>query len=162
MHKLEIESMKLPNNLQRIRAIEQLMGGNASAMQYLSRPDDVQFIRWITKEKNVHKVKIGSITTGLATAAQANEVISRGLLWKGERYCVKQGPYRKLIQCESCQDFGHTAEDCSSAPRFQACAGGHQTNDCPLGLTANSKSLNVRFMRRSSPCPRLILRSKTE
>ena len=133
MHKLEIESMKLPDNLQTIRAIEELMGGNASAMQYLSRPDDVQFIRWTMKEKNVHKVEIGSITMGLATAAQANEVISRGLLWKGERhYCVKQGPYRKFIQCESCQDFGHTAE--SSTPRFQACAGGHQTNDCPLGL----------------------------
>lgn len=142
MHKVEIETMQLSDEFQRTKAIEELVGYNASAMQSLTRPDDIRLIRWTMKEKNLHKANIGSVTIGLATAAQANEVIGRGLFWKGERrYCVKQGPYQKLVQCDGCQEFGHTAEDCSSPPRCQACAGDHQTTDCPLDLTANLKSL---------------------
>lgn len=95
---------------------------------------------------------------GLATAAQANEIITRGLLWKGERlYCVKQGPKRQLLQCDGCQAFGHIAQQCSSAPRCQACAGGHQTEDCP-GHAGNLKNLRCalcgrRHHARAYNCP---------
>lgn len=142
MHNLETETMDLSDEVMRTRTIEELVGYNASAMQYLSRPDDIPLIRWTMGGKNIHKVKIGSVTMDLATAAQANEVMIRGLLWKGQRrYCVKHGPRRKLVQCNKCQAFGHTAVDCSSPPRCSACAKGHRSKHCPLGLNASPKGL---------------------
>lgn len=142
MHNVDIETMRLSDDFQRMRAIEELVCSNASFIKSLSRPDDVRLIRWTMKGKNLHKAKKGSVTMSLATAAQANEVIARGLMWKGElRYCVKQGPKRKLLQCDGCQDFGHITEDCSSPPRCQGCAGDHQTKACPHSLTDNPKKL---------------------
>lgn len=142
MHNVEIDSMKLFDEFQKTRAIEELVSSNASAMQFLSQPDDVRFIRWTMKERNLQTAKIGSVTMGLATAAQANEVIARGLLWKGQRrYCVKEGPKKKLVQCDNCQGLGHAAEYCSSCTRCQTCAEGHQANECPLGLTPEPRSL---------------------
>lgn len=142
LHDIAIETMDLTHEVQRMRTIEELVGYNASAMQFLSRPDDIRLIRWTTNEKRLRKFKGASVTMILATAAQANEVIARGLYWKGERrFCVKEGPKRRLVQCDGCQDFGHTANECSSAPRCQACAEGHQTKDCPLGLNPSPRSL---------------------
>lgn len=142
MHNLEIETMDLSDEIQRFRTIEELVGYNASTMQSLSRPDDIRLIHWTMGKRTLQEVKIASITMGLATAAQANEVIARGLLWKGERrYCVKHGPKRKLVRCDRCQAFGHTAGGCSFPPRCQACAEGHQSQECPHGLNASSTSL---------------------
>lgn len=142
MHNVETETMDLSDEFHRIRVIEELVGSNASAMQSLSRPDDVSFIRWTMKRKNLQTTKIGSITVGLATATQANEVIARGLVWKGvRRYCVKQGPKQNLVQCDRCQAFGHIAWECSSLLRCEMCARVHRTQDCPLGLSIDPKDL---------------------
>ena len=142
MHNVEIESMNLSDENYKSRAIEELVGINASAMQTLSRPDDIRFIRWNMGRKNLRQAQIGSIKMGLSTAAQANEVIARGLLWREQRrYCVKEGPKRKMFQCDNCQGFGHTAENCSHPSRCQLCAEAHPANECPLGLAPESRSL---------------------
>lgn len=142
MHSMEVEAMKLSDEVQKLRAIEELVGYNASSMQYLSRPDDVRNIRWTANEKKVHTLKVDSVILGLATAAQANEFIARGLLWKGKRrYCVRHGPKRKLIQCDDCQNFGHIADNCTSSPRCQACAEGHESKDCPHGPNPSLKNM---------------------
>lgn len=50
LRNLEIETMDLSDEVQKTRVIEELVGYNASAMQSLSRPDDVRFIRWSKKD----------------------------------------------------------------------------------------------------------------
>ena len=142
VYKVETKTMNLSDKVQKTRAIEELVGVNASTMQFLRRPDDVGSIRWTMSEKRLQTARLGSIAIGFATAAQANGVITHRLLWKGKRrYCVKQGPKRTLVQCDNCQAFGHTAEDCTSSPRCQTCAEGHESKDCPFGPGISPKSL---------------------
>ena len=142
MHMVAIETMELSDGFRNTKAIEELLGYNASAMQSLTRPDNIRLMRWAMKEENLHTTKIGSVTTGLATAAQTNEGSGRVELRKGERrYCVKQGPNRKLAQCDGCQAFGHTTDKCSSPPPCQQCARDDQTTDYTLDLTTSLESL---------------------
>ena len=142
MHNIEIKSMNLCSEVQRTRVIEELMRFNTNVMQHLSRPDDIRTIRWTTDEKRRRTVQVDSVTLGLATAAQANEVIARGLSWKGTcRYCAKYVPKQKFVQCYNCQKFGHVGKTCTSLPRCRACAGCHQTSKCPLGRNASTKNL---------------------
>ena len=142
MHNIEIKSMNLCSEVQRTRVIEELMRFNTNVMQHLSQPDDIQTIRWTTDEKRRRTIQVDSVTLSLATAAQANEVIARGLSWKGTcRYCAKYVPKQKFVQCYNCQKFGHVGKTCTSLPRCRACAGCHQTSKCPLGRNASTKNL---------------------
>ena len=142
MHNIQIKSMNLCNEVQRTRAIEELVRSNTDFMQYLNRPDDIRTIRWTTNKKRRGTIQVDSVTLGLATAAQANEIIARGLSWNGiRRCCVKHVPKQNIMQCYNCQNFGHIAKTCTTSPRCRECAGCHQSKNCPLGFNASPKSL---------------------
>lgn len=142
LHCIETKSMNLCNKVQRTRAVKDLVRLNAFTLRHLSRPEDIRTIRWTTDEKSRRTIKEDSVILGLATVAQANEVIARGLLWKGKRRpCVKYEPKQNIIQCYNCQSFGHIAKTCKSSPRCRACAECHQSKDCPLGLRSSPSRL---------------------
>ena len=142
MYNIEMKSMNLCNQVQRTRVIEELVGLSTHDMQYLSRPDDVRTIHWTTDEKRRRTIETDSVTLGLATAAQANEVIAHGLIWqKRRRCCVKHVSKQNIVQCYNCQKFGHVGKTCTFSPRCRACAGSHQSRKCSLGLNASPRSL---------------------
>lgn len=79
------------------------------------------------------KKKFSTLYMEVATAAMANQLITKGLMEDYEIKNYEQFTNRyTMTQCFNCQKYGHIGKSCQNQVACSHCADGHQSKECTL------------------------------
>jgi hypothetical protein len=110
-------------------------------MDILSLEQDVP-IEWLGRQDAESVAKrnsktFSSLIVKFRSRQAANKAINDGFLFDYQSLpAVKSTP--PLLQCYSCQGFGHVAKTCKNSPACSHCAENHPTKDCPRKCSAET------------------------
>lgn len=143
---VRLATMNLSDPAREKETMEKIVELNGLRIKSLKEPSDIKCIRWNKRAKNIRKTGVSSLTIGFASATLANDFISIGMDWNGDlKSCSKQGPPPKPIQCERCQQYGHTENSCTQKRQCQFCAEEHESisyPNTPVGSSRNQRCCN--------------------
>jgi hypothetical protein len=91
--------------------------------------DDIKLIRapnWLTHEETRLQKNHSSIIIYLSDQARANSILNRKIFIAGE-LCKVEKHIPKFIQCEKCQQYGHTKYKCKNDYKCRICSKKHDT-----------------------------------
>lgn len=78
-----------------------------------------------------HKKLFASLIVDTASAEQANDTLSKGLVIEGILHdCEIFHSRARMTQCFKCQGYGHVSKACRNQARCAHCAGHHNTKEC--------------------------------
>lgn len=101
-----------------------------------------------------------SYLVSLSQDTKINDVRKMGTIGNLKVTWERYAKTRNWTQCHNCQEFGHGEQYCNRPPRCVKCIGKHNTKNCTLIKTENSKAKCVNCMgdhpANYKKCPALL------